>query len=239
MWITNEPFEFGGTENLEIEIQLAKWLHKTFEIKTVFDIGAQNSEYPNIFTNASVYLFEPFPDFYNDLVAKYTNRSNVTICPYGLGNEDAVISYYPNTQSFTKRTVQAMSIDPIELPIRTACNVVGDQTIDFMKIDVEGQEYEILKNLESHIRAKKINFIQFEIGGTIFDTQYTLQNIFDIFDDSWTIYSMQHKGILNKLTSAPVLSRDNYGNGNLFATHISLENPKNKLQMTDTGPVWI
>jgi hypothetical protein len=108
------------------------------------------------------------------------------------------------------------------LPIKSFQNVVlelGIPFIDFVKTDTEGGEYSILKNAQPYIHAKKIKFIQFEIGGTIFDIKENLYDIFGLFNENWTIYNME-SGVLNKMNTAFTWEPSNYGNSNLLATWI-------------------
>jgi FkbM family methyltransferase len=226
MQIVQRPFSWGGVSD-QIEQYLWQCLSKN-NIQTVLDIGARDSVMPYIFNQAKIHLFEPMPSSYQRLVQQFETLPNVYSYAYGIGSKDEMIPYYPNTESFIQRTVHTQSRDPILLPMKSFQTVVSElnlSMIDFMKIDTEGGEYAILKNAESYIRNKKIKFIQFEIGGTIFDIKENLFDIFAIFDESWTIYNME-LNTLNKMTSAFTWDPSEYSNSNLFATWI----PENKLR---------
>jgi FkbM family methyltransferase len=224
MHILEKPFQAGGV-GVEIEEELWKWLSTTYKIGTIFDIGAKETTIPDIFPYAKSYLFEPMPTFYQHLINMYDGRGNVFVCPYGIGDTNESLSYYPNTESFIQRRVHVQSRDPIELPMKSftdAWNDLGVDHVDFLKIDTEGYEYAILKNAQPYIREKKIDFIQFEMGGTIFDVDHNLFDIFALFDDSWTIYNMEAPGILTRMTSAFTWHPSNWMCSNLFATHLKL-----------------
>jgi len=221
MQIVHRPFHWGGVSD---ELEQNLWIHlaKSGSVQSVFDIGARDSKMPYIFNDTSVYLFEPNPSSLMELQQQFQSMPNIHICPFGIGNMNGTIPYYPNTESFIKRTIHIQSRNPVLLPIRSFENVVAELAIpqiDFMKIDTEGGEYAILKNAESYIRDKKIKFIQFEIGGTIFDIKENLFDIFSIFDASWTIYNME-PNVLNKMDSAFTWDPSDYSNSNLFATWI-------------------
>lgn len=220
MQIVQRPFSWGGVSG-EIEQYLWKRLAKN-NITNIFDIGAQDSAMPYIFNQANIYLFEPMPTYYQKLVQQFNSFKNVHIYSFGIGSMNNTIPYYQNTESFIQRTVHTKSRDPILLPIKSFQSVVSELNIpfiDFMKIDTEGGEYAILKNAESYIRDKRVKFIQFEIGGTIFDIKENLFDIFALFDESWTIYNMEPY-TLNKMTSAFTWDPSDYSNSNLFATWI-------------------
>lgn len=220
MQIVQRPFNWGGVSD-QIEQYLWNCLAKN-KIQTVFDIGARESAMPYIFSQAELYLFEPMPQSYQKLVQQFNSVQNVHLYSFGVGATNDTIPYYPNTESFIQRTVHIQSRDPILLPIKSFQTVVSElniPTIDFMKIDTEGGEYAILKNAESYIREKRIKFIQFEIGGTIFDIKENLFDIFALFDESWTIYNMEPY-TLNKMSGAFTWDPSDYSNSNLFATWI-------------------
>ena len=51
------------------------------------------------------------------------------------------------------------------------------KNIDFIKIDTEGYEFNVIKGFEEYI--ENINIIQFEYGGTFLDNNVKLNNLVD------------------------------------------------------------
>jgi len=227
MQIVERPFKWGGVENV-VEENLFIRLARSGLVRTVFDIGARNTNMPYIFDrDCSIYLFEPNPIRYRDLMDEFKVYNNVYVNGYGVGDVNGTIPYYENTESFIERKVHVQSRNPIMLPIKSFQTVVSEldlPSIDFMKIDTEGGEYSILKSAQSYILDKKIKFIQFEIGGTIFDIKENLYDIFDLFGEDWRIFNMEGN-CLNRMRSAFTWDPSCYGNSNLLATWI----PDNEL----------
>ena len=58
----------------------------------------------------------------------------------------------------------------------------GISHINFLKIDVEGHELYVLKGLGRYLDAKFIDIIQFEYGGTNFDSKINLKDFFDLLE---------------------------------------------------------
>lgn len=58
------------------------------------------------------------------------------------------------------------------------CQEYHISTIDFLKIDTEGSELDILKGAQQLLAAHKIKYIQFEYGGTYVDAKTTLKEVF-------------------------------------------------------------
>jgi FkbM family methyltransferase len=63
------------------------------------------------------------------------------------------------------------------------CSVNDINLIDYMKIDVEGHEFEVLKGGNTLFNNNRVNIIQFEYGGTFIDAHVLLRYIFDLFKE--------------------------------------------------------
>ena len=66
------------------------------------------------------------------------------------------------------------------------------KNIDFLKIDVEGMEHEVMLGFEKMIKKKKIKIIQFEYTIANSISKIMLKDIFDLFD--------KHDYLIGKLT---------------------------------------
>jgi len=91
---------------------------------------------------------------------------------FGLGEENKQLYYYPKYQSFYDR-INSCSIsdedNKIMLNIKTGKDYIINnniKNIDFLKIDTEGYELNVLKGFEDHLENVKI--IQFEYYFNIF-----------------------------------------------------------------------
>ena len=142
-------------------------------IHVVFDVGCRSdSEYINFC--GEVHYFDPVHEFIENL----KNQTNVNSTSYfnnfGLGDENKEIYYYPRYQSFYDRTKSCHISDDANkklLHIKKGYDYVINKNmkkIDFLKIDTEGYEFNVLKGFGEFI--KNINIIQFEYGGTFLVT---------------------------------------------------------------------
>ena len=116
----------------------------------IFDIGCR---YDSLFTDftGEVHYFDPESNFIEKL-KKQTNKNRVSIFNnYGLSNSNDELWYYPKYQSFYNRTVSCSESDEmnkIKFTVKKACNYIKDKNIekiDFVKIDTEGSEFNIIK----------------------------------------------------------------------------------------------
>jgi FkbM family methyltransferase len=61
------------------------------------------------------------------------------------------------------------------------CRRVGVKTIDYLKLDVEGHELEVLKGSQEMLASKSVLIIQFEYGGCDIDARVLLKDFFSLF----------------------------------------------------------
>lgn len=61
------------------------------------------------------------------------------------------------------------------------CEEKNIQAVDFLKIDVEGHELEVLRGAERMLKGGRIGIIQFEYGGCNIDSRVFLKDLFDAF----------------------------------------------------------
>ena len=134
--------------------EVQKLLGGADKVRVVFDVGAAIGEYTvhflRAFPNAVVYCFEPLPESFAKLVKRtvpYAGR--VRLFPYGLHDHEGQLTLYvpphPDGSSFFDK--KGGSSKKITVRVRRLDDVVreeGISRIDFMKVDVEGTEKEVL-----------------------------------------------------------------------------------------------
>jgi FkbM family methyltransferase len=170
----------------------------------IFDIGCREDIiYAENSYGKTFHMFEPNPIFYNackNKIDKLDHQHEVHINSFGLGNKTHLMSYYEDAQSFFKRHVHFSSNSlPIPLLIEKFSEYIEEnsiETIDFLKMDVEGGEPDILKDGLDFIRDN-VKFIQFEYASTWMDRddKVRLKDIFNLYSDVFEfffIYNEDH-----------------------------------------------
>jgi FkbM family methyltransferase len=128
-----------------------------------------------------VHYFDPMPKFIESLSQKPIKNCKYVLNDFGLANVNATLAYYPKYQSFFDRVNSCKKSDrdnKIYLNIRKADKYIEDNNIDqidFVKIDTEGYEFEVIKGFSQHLR--KVGIIQFEYGGTFLDNNVKLAEV--------------------------------------------------------------
>ena len=144
-------------------------------ISTIVDIGANVGYFSlfmlNSFSKASVYSFEPIPTNFA-LLSKYAQKNEhfdwqVFNCAVTKPGVEAIQLNYDKKDSFsTSASVFADSSnhDSIEVQAKSLAAIIENNNltqIDFLKIDCEGAEYEILYNASTDV-FNKIRLIAIE-----------------------------------------------------------------------------
>ena len=150
------------------------------KINVIFDVGSnKNSEFINF--NGEVHYFDPINDFIEDLKNQKNINKKAYFNNFGLGNENTEIYYYPKFQSFYDRT-NSLGVSDYSnrflLYIKKGKDYVINnniETIDFLKIDTEGYELNVIKGFDDFLENIKI--IQFEYGGTFLDNNTKLIDV--------------------------------------------------------------
>ncbi|MGF1986573.1 MAG: FkbM family methyltransferase [Nostoc sp. ZfuVER08] len=155
---------------------------------TVFDVGAHIGSYSILLSKlvgntGKVYSFEPTPSTFkklkNNLNAYNCNNVNVYQRVVYSENKPMEINLFPDEYSSWNSLGKPQMVDPTTLSnyvplatsvvvegmsIDTFCKENNIQNIDFLKIDVEGAESDVLQGTIQLLQKKAIRFLQFEIS---------------------------------------------------------------------------
>ena len=167
--------------------------------QTVFDIGANvggwTEEVLNAVSDIEVHLFEAVPKIYHELIRNISSKNpcgNLIPNNCAVSKTDGVaqISYYPDSPQWStiyRRSLHVesscglqppQSVEVLATTIDGYCNRLAIKRIHFLKIDVEGAELDVLSGAINSLKSGRIDYIQFEYGGTYLDAGTTLEQIF-------------------------------------------------------------
>jgi FkbM family methyltransferase len=178
------------------------------ESRIVFDIGANIGQYAIpiseiIGSEGKIYSFEPDPKNFAFLQfnASINHCDNLTCFNHGVGDEDKELVFYRDTitggrmGSFIKNNVgdNFQGFETIQKikKLDTLITIYGEP--DFIKIDVEGYEYEVLLGLSSDLK-NTIWLVEVR--------QSTKEAVFNYFDNRG--YECRHIENSNILINNPV-----------------------------------
>lgn len=166
---------------------------------TVFDVGANVGDWtglalstPNL--GLTIHCFEPSAATFQRLLARKF-PPNVTRNNFGMSsaagemtlhvfeNGSGINSLYWRTgleDGWGLETQQREETVRLET-IDSYCRQHSVQTIDFLKVDVEGHELEVFKGASEMLALGSIKRIQFEYGGCNIDSRVLLKDFFEFF----------------------------------------------------------
>jgi FkbM family methyltransferase len=185
----------------------------------LFDVGTRDGQYIDLFLsmfsdkNIITHIFEPNDTNYNPLINKYNNTKNVVFNKLALDNEITVKTFYAVESSleisglsslhYRKEPFDKLSIKQLQVQTNTLdiyCKERNIEKINFLKIDTEGNELNILKGGKELLSNKKIDFIQFEYGLCWKDSNSTISECLNLLNNfGYKIYSYFSK--LEEITS--------------------------------------
>jgi FkbM family methyltransferase len=165
------------------------YIHYLKDGMTIFDVGASIGELTLLFSrfvgSGRVHAFEPSSAGYQRLTAVCgaAARPNVILNHLALGDKEEVVRLHVydhghlSWSSLADRPLHRYGLDvkPVAVEevaattIDAYCERNSIATIDLVKIDVEGAEYQVLLGARRMLKARAIRCIAFEFGQTTFD----------------------------------------------------------------------
>ena len=151
------------------------------EIKVCLDVGANVGNYSKLLlkkTNAKVYAFEPMEKSFQELKKiKENYKDRFFIEKLALGNEDGVRQIYSANDISEKASLEKnleklsfidkKNLREFDISIKKIDSLNffdANSKVDFLKIDVEGHEYEVIQGAKKFIDFNSPKFIQIEIN---------------------------------------------------------------------------
>ena len=133
----------GGEKTLRFDYPL------TSE-STVFDIGGYQGYFVREIIaryHPHVYVFEPVPAFFEQLVKEFGANPKVKMCNYGLSDGDSTSWMLLAGESSTIYVAGEMQATVQLRDIQTVVQDLGITRIDLIKINIEGSEYKLLRRM--------------------------------------------------------------------------------------------
>lgn len=141
----------------------------------VVDLGAFKGEVAQTFVDlygCKVHSFEPHPRYYAMMAERFEGNDLVSTYRYGLGHGDARLEMKDLGLGSTVHGKQDDSTSTIEVEIRDVAAVLdelGHARIDYLKVNIEGAEFELLDRLfesgwNQNIRYMLIQFHEWYPG---------------------------------------------------------------------------
>jgi FkbM family methyltransferase len=156
-------------ESPKTVFDLIRRYRKRWSPALIFDVGAHFGEsalaYAEAYPAAEIHCFEPTPKSHARLAKTVAGRKNVHAHNLALGRETATLALRERHDSTMNRLLPAdqASDGTIDVPVRPGAEIlreIGARTIDFLKIDTEGHDLDVLLGFQPVLG--QVDFIQVE-----------------------------------------------------------------------------
>ena len=205
----------GSDLNTSGEMNVIRLMEQFFpndEELVIFDVGANVGNYTqqvlNTLSNkAKVFCFEPAEGTYQSLIQNLAQYKNVHAHNFGLGDKEESVTLFSDREgsglaSIYKRRLdhfsrQLNSMEKIELrTLDSFCAEIGLKHLHLLKLDVEGNELNVLLGSRNMIEENCIDLIQFEFGGCNIDSRTFFQDFFYLLNPYYRFYRILKDGFL-------------------------------------------
>lgn len=194
----------------------------------VFDVGAHVGEWSSYALKSqpkiALYSFEPVPPLYEKLIKNLKGHPSLQYL-LGISNQNGESSfvYYPQAPGLSTlhRRPELEALDglvPIFLtvPLMRLDDFCAEHlinSVDFLKIDTEGNELFVLLGAEKLLLTQSIQLIQFEYGGCYLDSKTTLKDVYEYLSGfGYAIYRLAPSELIQISEWKPELENYQYTN---------------------------
>lgn len=175
----------------------------------LFDVGANIGGYTNellkYIKTGEIHCFEPSLNTYQTL-CKNVKASNVVFNNIGMSSDCSKSTLYYDKEnsglaSLYKRKLDYYNIDfskseTVELDtIDHYCAEKKIEVIDFLKMDIEGNEWNALQGGKRMLEQNRIGAIQIEFGGCNIDARIFFRDFWDLLHDRFFVYRLVKDGL--------------------------------------------
>jgi len=144
-----------------------------FAPQLIFDVGANIgqsvAEFRDAYPDSMIMAFEPVPDAFSELQRVVEGDQRVQTFNYGLSRTAGELTMTANGSSTGNRVVDARgrTEGTISVPMMSGDQVCAEHDIDhldFLKIDAEGHDVEVLAGFSTMLRDQHIEYVQVEVS---------------------------------------------------------------------------
>jgi len=184
---------YDGENNADMEINgevnaLRKLLECGNESPEVYDVGANRGQWCEavlrIRPKARVHCFEPSRRAFEQLIGRGF-PPNVVYNAIGMGERDGTLELHVDPNCLELSSVYRAGaandgLDTEQVRIGTVSSYSKEHAvafIDFLKIDVEGHEFAVLRGAAEMLAEKRIRFVQFEYGSRYINARVFLKDV--------------------------------------------------------------
>lgn len=174
----------------------------------MFDVGANVGDYTKLlmgyFPEATIYCFEPAKETYRKLKENVRNR-NVILNNIGMNDEVMEKRLFYDKEGSGMASLYQRELDYLGIDFNMSesvrldtldnyCKIHDIETIDLLKMDIEGNEFKALKGASALLKQKRIKNIQIEFGGCNIDSRTYFRDFWNLLHEDFEVYRILQDG---------------------------------------------
>ncbi len=173
-------------------------------LQCAFDVGANIGDWSlkcrHFLPDVTIHAFEIAPPVFSELRQRVSHLENIILNPVGLSDQNGEIKiFYPETSHYRTTAYQEhlgaayalpgeqpAAPQSLQVPVIRGDDYVKQhkiQTIDLLKIDVEGMEERVLRGLEQTFSERRVRLVQFEYNTTNIVSKFLLRDAYNFFSN--------------------------------------------------------
>lgn len=180
----------------------------------LFDVGANVGNYTKLLLkyiggagiDVVIHCFEVSKNTFKALEQNLCD-DRVVLNNIGLSNERAEATLYCDKDNSGMASLYNRQLDYLGkklsetedvtlISLDEYCGEKGIKRIDFIKMDVEGNEFNVLKGAAGMLAEKRIKAIQFEFGGANLDSRTYFRDFWNLLTPQYSIYRILKDGLM-------------------------------------------
>ena len=196
----------SGYADYSGELYIIKKVGPHLKEGIVFDVGANIGDWSKFvleeYSNKvfKLFAFEPSKPSFEKFKLQIDASDNVIIENIGFGDkkEKLEMSYEYPLQGSSGLFNEAKNFTE-EIELTTLDNYCSENEIveiDFLKMDVQGFEYAILKGSQKMLGGSNIRFIQFELDEPAISSRIFFKDFWELLSPNYRIYHSLYNGLI-------------------------------------------
>ena len=179
----------------------------------IFDVGANKGQYTSNLlkffrgSDFEVHCFEPGHETFNVLSAELGSAQNVKLNNFGLSDKKSESLLYYDKAGSGLASLYKRQLDYFGIDFEQSESVVLDtldayaeenhiSVIDLLKIDVEGNELNVLAGAHKVLSECMVKAIQIEFGGCNLDSRTFIRDFWNLLHKDFVMYRIMRDGLI-------------------------------------------
>jgi FkbM family methyltransferase len=171
--ILNRYFRENGDHNARLNYDLNRE-------SIVVDCGGYEGRFTeNIFNKfgCKVILLEPVYEYYLKCTEKFSSNLNIKVINDGILSSCCIKDLYLNMDGTSSHIKNSESISCSFVNLESLIEIQKIDNIDLLKLNIEGDEYEVLEQLVESPLIHRVKNIQVQFHSNVYDFEFRRENI--------------------------------------------------------------